>query len=92
MDPRCEDDGLTLGNVDGVAEEIGNDEHVDIVACEGLAEDGLADLVLVLKGAHLANELTLVRVGERVAVGKEHRVVVIYTQVPQVGKIKVEDT
>ena len=79
MYPRCQDNGLSLRDVHGVGQEISNDQHVDIVACEGLAKDGLTDLILILKGADLANELTLIRVGEGVTVGKKHRIIVVYT-------------
>ena len=78
MHSRRDDDGFTHSNVDRIAREVGDDEHVDVVAGEGLAEDGLADLVFVGEGADFVDEVTLVRVRVRVAVGEKHRVVVVY--------------
>lgn len=74
---RREYNGLADGDVDRVGQEVRHDQHVDVVAGEGLAQHGLADLVLVLVSAHLVDEATLVRVGEWVAVREEHCVVVV---------------
>jgi len=77
MHPRRKDYGFAHSDVDRIAREVGDDEHVDVVAGEGLAEDGLADLVFVGEGADFVDEVTLVRVRVRVAVGEKYSVVVV---------------
>lgn len=69
---------FAYGDVHGVAHKIGYDQHVDVVARKRLAQDCLADLIFVLKGANFVDEVTLVAIGEWVAVSKENCVVFIY--------------
>lgn len=77
MNPRGDDDGLADGNVDGVACEVRDDEHVNVVTSKRLAEHRLPDFVFISECAHLVDEVALVSVGERVAVGEKDRVVIV---------------
>lgn len=77
MDSRRENDRLAHSDIDRVRQEVRDDEHVDVIASQGFAKNGFADLVFVLKGAHFVDKVALVTVGERIAVSKENRVVVI---------------
>jgi len=57
--------------------KVGYNQHVNVVASEGLAKDSFAYLVLVLEAAPLLYIFHQICVGVRVAVGKEHRIVIV---------------
>jgi hypothetical protein len=50
MHPAGENYGFPHGDLLRVRSEIGNNEHLALVARQRLAQDGLADLILVLIG------------------------------------------
>jgi len=77
MNTRSQDDRFTNRNIDSVARKVGYYKHVNIVACQRLAQNGLANFVFVGKGTYLVNEVALVCIRERVAVSEEHRVVIV---------------
>ena len=68
MHPRRQYHSFPNGYRLGYACEIGDDEHVDVVAGKTLAEDSFSDFVLVLESAGLGDEAAEVGVGVRVAV------------------------
>ena len=44
--------------VDRVAREVSYNQHVNVVTSQRFAENGLSDLVFILKCAALSNEVT----------------------------------
>lgn len=77
VDSRREYDSFAHSDVFRSAAEVGDNEHVDIVASKRLAEYRLPDLVLVLVRASVVDQLTDVCVGVRVAMSKVDGVVVV---------------
>ena len=69
--------GFSHRDINWVAQEICNDQHVNIIASEGFTKNGFSYLVLVLESAHLVDESTLIAVGEGVAVSEEYSIVVV---------------
>ena len=78
VDAGGKNDRLSHSDVHRVRQKVCHDEHIDVVASEGLTEHGLADLIFVLVRADLVDEIALVGVGEGVAMCKENTVVIVY--------------
>ena len=57
--------------------EIGDDDHLAVVACDRLSEHGLPDPVLALGRADLREELAAVAVGVGIAMREVHLVVIV---------------
>jgi hypothetical protein len=78
VNARGEDYRLSDRDVHWVAGEVCNYKHVNVVACQRLAENGLSNLVFILEGAALAYELAKVCVSVRVAMGEIARIVIMF--------------
>jgi len=77
MHPCSHNNRLSDGNIDRITTEIGDNQHVNVVASQRLAQDRFADLVLVLKSTPLFDMVAQIRIGVWVAVSEENRVVVV---------------
>jgi hypothetical protein len=75
---RRENHRLPDCNVHWVTGEVSYNKHVNVVACQRLAENGFADLVFILEGATLAHKLAQVRVRVGVAMSEIASVVVMF--------------
>ena len=53
MDAAGQHYGFADGDLYGIGYEVGDYQHVDVVAGQGLAKGGFSDLVLVAEGADL---------------------------------------
>lgn len=69
---------LSDSNINWVAEEVCDDEHVNFVSSQRFAQDSLAHLILVVHVADLPDELTLVSVSVGVTVGEENLIIVMF--------------
>jgi len=78
MNSGRDNDRFTDSNIDWVTCKVSYDEHVDFITRQRLAEDGLADLIFVIKRTNFINEVALVRIRKRVAMCKKNRVIFIY--------------
>ncbi len=77
MHPGTQYDGSPDGDVLRPRSEIGDDDHLAVVASKRLAKYSLADPVLVLNGADPLQIFVAVRVGVWEAVRKENGVIVV---------------
>ena len=78
MYPWRQYDRLPYRNIDGIRQEICNDEHIDIIAGQGPAQHRFTYLVFIRKSAYFVDETDLIRVSEWVAVGEEDRIIVMF--------------
>jgi hypothetical protein len=91
MDPRGQDDSATDCYLFGPGGEVGDDDHLAVIASERLAQHGLSDLVLSVRRANLGKELGAIAVGVGVAVG-EVDIIRVVGECGLEGKSMVEAT
>jgi hypothetical protein len=72
------DNGSPDGNFFGFRTEVGDDDHFTVVASQGLAKDGLADLVLCFDRANLVQEFATITIGIRIAMREIHFIIIIF--------------
>lgn len=70
-------DGSPNSNLFRPRSKIGDDGHLTIVSCDGLAHNGLSNSILAVWGAQILEQLRAVRVSIRIAMCQIHIIIFI---------------